>query len=58
MFVKFSDGHELIYDMMSDGKFTPKYYLSYKLDEENIKDKDLPAIEQFFAYLLQFKFVF
>ena len=41
VFVKFLDGHELIYDMLTDGKFTPKFYFCYKLDEIALKDNDI-----------------
>lgn len=58
IFVKFLDGHELIYDMNSDGKFAPIYYLYYKTDEEQINDKDIPYVKQFFDFILQFKFVY
>lgn len=58
IFVRFLDGHELIYDMMTDGKFTPKYYLCYHLDEEELKDKDVQLIEEFFQNILKFKFVY
>lgn len=44
MFVKFLDGHDIVFDMTSDGKITPRFYLSYNLDEEQIRDKDILAI--------------
>lgn len=56
--VKFLDGHELIYDMMTDGKFTPKYCLCYYFDVEELKDKDVQLIEEFFKNILNFKFVY
>lgn len=58
VFVKFLDGHELIYDMLTDGKFTPKFYFCYQLDEIELKDKDIQTLEQFFQNLLNFKFVY
>lgn len=27
--VRFLDGHELIYDLLTDGKFAPKFYFCY-----------------------------
>lgn len=45
VFVKFLDGHELIYDMLTDGKFTPKFYFCYNFDEIELKDSDIPIIE-------------
>lgn len=41
VFVRFLDGHELIYDMLTDGKFTPKYYLCYQFDEIELKADDI-----------------
>ena len=58
VFVKFLDGHELIYDMLTDGKFTPKFYFCYKLDEIALKDNDIQLIDSFFQMLLKFKFVY
>ena len=58
VFVKFLDGHELIYDMLTDGKFTPKFYFCYNFDEIELKDSDIPIIEQFFRYLMAFKFIY
>ena len=58
VFVKFLDGHELIYDMLTDGKFTPKFYFCYKLDEIALKDNDIQLIDNFFQMLLKFKFVY
>ena len=58
VFVKFLDGHELIYDMLTDGKLTPKFYFCYNFDEIELKDSDIPIIEQFFRYLMAFKFIY
>jgi len=48
VFVKFLDGHELIYDMTTDGKIVQKYYLCYQLDEIELREKDIQIIETFF----------
>ena len=55
IFVRFLDGHELIYDMKSDGKFAAIYYMYDGTDEEELSTKD---IEAFFDFLLQFSFVY
>lgn len=48
VFVKFLDGHELIFDLKSDGKFTPIFYYCYNLDEIELKKADENAVELFF----------
>jgi len=48
VFIKFLDGHELVYDMLTDGKFTSKYYYYDDLDEVRLNDKDIIYVEQFF----------
>ena len=58
IFVRFLDGHELIYDMKSDGKFAPIYYMYYGTDEEELSAKDVEPIKAFFDFLLQFRFVY
>lgn len=58
IFVRFLDGHELIYDMKSDGKFAPIYYMYDGTDEEELSTKDIEPIKAFFDYLLQFRFVY
>ena len=58
IFVRFLDGHELIYDMKSDGKFTPIYYMYDGTDEEELSTKDIELIKDFFDFLLQFRFVY
>lgn len=58
VFVKFLDGHELIYDMNAvDGK-QDKFFLCFEIEELQLKKKDIDEIEKFFNFLLQFKFVF
>ena len=56
--VKFLDGHELIYDMLTDGKFTQIYYMYDGTDEEELSTKDVELVKAFFDYLLQFRFVY
>ena len=58
IFVRFLDGHELIYDMKSDGKFAPIYYMYDGTDEEELSTKDVELVKAFFDYLLQFRFVY
>ena len=58
IFVRFLDGHELIYDMKSDGKFAPIYYMYDGTDEEELSAKDIESIKAFFGFLLQFRFVY
>ena len=58
VFVKFLDGHELIYDMKSDGKFAQIYYMYDGTDEEELSTKDVEPVKAFFDYLLQFRFVY
>lgn len=58
VFIKFLDGHELVYDMLTDGKFTSKYYYYDDLDEVRLNDKDIIYVEQFFQQLIKFKFVY
>lgn len=41
VFVKFLDGHELIYDLLTDGKFSPIYYLYYELHDVELKNSDI-----------------
>ena len=57
VFVKFLDGHELIFDLKSDGKFAPIFYYCYNLDEIELKKADEKAVELFFQRLFEFKFV-
>ena len=58
IFVRFLDGHELIYDMKSDGKFAPIYSMYDGTDEEELSTKDVELVKAFFYYLLQFRFVY
>ena len=58
IFVRFLDGHELIYDMKSDGKFAPIYYMYDGTDEEELSAKDIEPIKALFDLLLQFSFVY
>ena len=58
IFVRFLDGHELIYDMKSDGKFASIYYMHDGTDEEELSTKDVEPVKAFFDYLLQFRFVY
>jgi len=48
VFVKFLDEHELIFDLKTDGKFTPIFFYCYKLDEMPLKKADEDVIEMFF----------
>lgn len=57
VFVKFLDGHELIYNMHTLPE-QPKYYLMHNVDDEELKSKDIQYVEQFFNYMFQFKFVY
>ena len=58
VFVKFLDGHELIYDMATTDDKQVKYFLYFETDELELKKKDAEAVEKFFNFLLQFNFVF
>lgn len=56
IFVKFLDGHELLYTKnVLPG--SPKYYMYDGLKEVQLKEKELELIEVFFKYLLEFRFV-
>lgn len=57
VFVKFLDGHELIYDIhaLTDQS---KYCMLKNIDEEQIKEKDILVVKKFFDLLFQFKFVY
>lgn len=57
VFVKFLDGHELIFDMKSQ---VPEntYFLYFETDEIEMSKKDKEYVKRFFDFLFQFKFVF
>ena len=55
-FVKFLDGHELIY-MANVLPGKPHCCLYDGIDEVPLKDKDIDIVEKFFNNLMQFKFV-
>lgn len=57
VFVVFIDGHELIYDMKTDGKLTQKYILTYNFDDVNLKNSDESIIDCFIRSLFQFKII-
>lgn len=54
--VYFFDDHSLICDM--HGLKGKKYFFCDGLEEVEIKPKQLPLVEQFFAWLEEFKFVY
>lgn len=62
VFVKFTDGHELIMDCnanKSPGFETPEFFMYYNCDEvELTKKRELEAIRVFFNWLFEFKFVY
>lgn len=57
IFVKFLDGHELIYQIDDKLQLKEKIYLYYNLDEIEIKQNDLIYVEKLFNAVIQFKFV-
>lgn len=48
MFVKFLDGHELIWNRSSDGKVVPAYVFCYELEEVKLSREGAELAEQFF----------
>lgn len=61
VFVKFLDGHELIWDCnanKSEGFETPEFYYYDRCDEIELKKKDIETIKGFFDFLIQFKFIY
>ena len=48
VFVKFLDGHELIYDMLTDGKITPRFYFCCAFDEIELSAHGQQLVEEFF----------
>lgn len=61
VFVKFLDGHELIFDKNANkslGFETPEFYLYDGCSEVELKKKDIEIIRQFFNYIEEFKFIY
>lgn len=56
VFVRFLDGHELIYCKI--GIKGPEYYLYDGCTELELKAKEVELVKQFFDYLEQFKFIY
>lgn len=48
MFVKFLDGHELIWNRTTDGKVVPAFEMCYELEEVKLSKADAELVEQFF----------
>lgn len=57
MFVKFLDGHELIWNRNSDGKVVSAYVFCYELEEVKLSKEGAELVEQFFEKLLKFGFI-
>ena len=57
VFIIFIDGHELIYNMQTDGKLIQKYILTYNFDDVNLKVSDENIIDVFISSLFQFKII-
>lgn len=57
VFVKFLDGHELIYYVTQIIKNLPKYYFFDDLEELELKPRDMLLVEEFFETLAKFKFI-
>lgn len=57
VFVKFLDGHELIY-IETVLPEQPHYYLYDGMDEVQLKQKEIDLVEKFFSYIWEFKFVY
>lgn len=57
VFVRFLDGHELLY-LKNSANNTVSYYFCYGVDELEIKENELLLIKQFFDSLFEFKFVY
>lgn len=57
VFVKFLDGHELIWNRASDGKFSPVYVMCEGLEEVKLGKQDTEAIAAFFERLVNFGFI-
>lgn len=57
LFVRFLDGHELVYivNALPNGQH---YFLYNGVDEEELTQNDLMLIQRFFSFLVDFKFVF
>lgn len=57
VFVKFLDGHELIWNRTTDGKVVPAFEMCYELGEVKLSKADAELVEQFFQLLLKFGFI-
>lgn len=57
VFVRFLDGHELIWDRASDGKFSPIYVMCEGLEETKLGKRGTETIAAFFEQLVNFGFV-
>ena len=57
VFVKFLDGHELMY-MENVLPEHPHYYLYDGVDDVPLKQKDIELVEKFFNYMWEFKFIY
>ena len=57
VFVKFLDGHELIWNRASDGKFSPVYVMCEGLEETKLEKQDIVTIAAFFERLVNFGFI-
>lgn len=57
VFVKFLDGHELIWNRASDGKFSPVYVMCEGLEETKLEKQDIVTIAVFFEQLVNFGFI-
>lgn len=56
-FMNFLDGHELIWNKLSDGKVLPKVIMCYEDEEAKLSSKDIDVIEQFFLKLQELGFI-
>ena len=57
IFVTFLDGHELIYYHKVDYPQQPKYYYMYKMEDIELKPRQLELVQGFFDNLVKFNFV-
>ena len=56
-FVKFLDGHELIWNIMSDGKIVPRVILCDGYDVETLSKYDVEMLELFLKKMQDFGFI-
>lgn len=57
IFVRFLDGHELIYFVKNTLPESQQYFMYFNLDEHELKPKEVELVKKFFEQIIAFKFV-